>query len=106
MSPGASAGTTKAEIPLAPAFGSVEAKTVYTSAMPAFEMNDFRPSSTQSPPSLVARVLIAPTSEPASISVMAKPHISLPSSISGSQRACSASLPPSRIGIEPSAWRA
>ena len=41
-----SAGTTKHEIPRLPAARSVEANTVYTSAMPAFEMNTLPPSST------------------------------------------------------------
>ncbi len=104
--PGLSAGTTNAEIPLAPFDGSVEANTVYMSAMPAFEMKAFRPSRTHSLPSSVAVVVIEPTSDPASGSVIAKPHITRPPSMSGSQFRCISSFVLRRIGNEPSACRA
>jgi hypothetical protein len=66
--PGASAGTAKAEMPLAPA-PPVRAISTSTSVEPAPEMKALPPLMTYSAPCSSARVLSEPASEPAPGSV-------------------------------------
>src|SRR6185295_8221384 len=96
--PGASAGTTNAEIPFFPAFGSVRANTTYQEAKPALVIHAFSPSSTQVSSSRRAVVRIDEGSEPAPGSVRPKPP-SLPlAAISGSTRSFTTSPPNVWIG--------
>ncbi len=69
--------------------------------MPPFEIHVLQPSSTQSPPSRTARIVIAATSEPASGSDSANAAIAVPCATAGSQRAFCASLPASVIAPLP-----
>ena len=70
--PGTLVGTMKAEMPLAPAVGSVAANTQTMSASPPLVMKHFSPLMTHSSPSLTAVVRTLEASEPDWGSVRAK----------------------------------
>jgi hypothetical protein len=70
--PGHERSTTKAEMPLCFADGSVFAKTSWWSATVAYEIQFFCPFSTYTSPSRRAVVFIDATSEPAAGSVSPK----------------------------------
>ena len=69
--------------------------------MPPLEIHVLQPSSTQCVPSRTARVVIAPTSDPASGSDSANAAIASPRATAGSQRRCCSSLPASVIAPLP-----
>ena len=73
---------TNADRPFAPA-SPVRAKTTYWSAIPAFEIHVFVPSSTYASPSRHAVVPIAATSDPASGSESANAAMRRPAAMSG-----------------------
>ncbi len=73
-------------------------------APPVFHF--FSPLSTYTSPSRSARVFIDPASDPASFSDSPKAISFSPAAIPGSQRSFCSSVPPTRIGNEPSALTA
>ena len=99
--PGASASTTKHEIPRVPAFGSVTANTVYASATPALVIQFFTPLSFQPPSTRSAVVRIAPGSDPASGSDNPNAAIHSPLANRGSTRPRNSSPPASLTGSAP-----
>ena len=104
--PGVSASTTKAEIPVCPASGSVFANTVYSPATAALVMNRFEPSRTYSSPSRRAVVRIAAESEPEPASVRAYAVSISPEASEGRKRAFCSSVPASLSPSDPSSWAA
>ncbi len=97
LKPGASPGTTNAEMPPAPA-SPVRANATYQRACPALVIHAFSPSSTHSSPSRRARVRRLATSLPEPGSVRPKPPSVSPPASSRSARSRSSSLPNCRIG--------
>ena len=81
--PSKSRSTMSAEILREREFGSVTAKTVYSSATPPLVVHFFSPVMTKSSPSLGARVFMAPASEPAVFSDKQKAMSRFPAAMSG-----------------------
>ena len=76
-------------------------------SVPAFVMNIFEPSITQSPPSSRAVVRVAPASDPAPGSVRPNAASRSPEASAGSHPAAARRVPKSAIGIVPSdVWAA
>ena len=91
--PGSPAGTMNADNPRAPGASPVQANSVYTSAMPPFEIHVFSPFNINSSPSRVAVMVELATSEPDCGSVSAKADIAFPVRVSGNQACCCSTVP-------------
>jgi hypothetical protein len=73
-------------------------------SVPAFVMNIFEPLTTHSPSSSLARVRVAPASEPASGSVSPNAASFSPDARGGSHSRFCSSFPNKKIGSVPSEW--
>ena len=93
--PGVSVGTTKPRMP--PCSSPAFAQTTATSAIEPFVIHIFEPFSTQSSPSLRARVRIDAGSEPWSGSVRPKQPMASPAAMRGSHCCLCSSVPKRQI---------